>query len=49
MVSLEFEELAERCTRVYVMWHGRIVAELSGRELTVDNMVRLSFGPEKEA
>ena len=49
MVSSEFEELAERCTRVYVMWHGRIVAELSGRELTVDNMVRLSFGPEKEA
>lgn len=46
MVSSEFEELEEQCSRVYVMWSGKIVAELTGREMTVENMVRLSFGPQ---
>jgi ABC-type sugar transport system ATPase subunit len=46
MVSSEFEELEEHCHRVLVMWHGQIVAELSGAEITRQRMIAHSFGPE---
>lgn len=44
MVSSEFEELVENCHRVLVMWHGRIVAELHGDDVTVEAMVSSAFG-----
>jgi ABC-type sugar transport system ATPase subunit len=46
MVSSEFEELEEHCHRVLVMWHGGIVAELRGDEITRQRMILHSFGPE---
>jgi ABC-type sugar transport system ATPase subunit len=46
MVSSEYEELAENCDRVLVMWHGTVVAELRGPDIGVDTMVKLSFGTE---
>jgi ABC-type sugar transport system ATPase subunit len=47
LVSSEFEELVENCHRVFVLWDGRIVDELTGDAITVDTMVSKAFGPER--
>ncbi|SDG68292.1 monosaccharide ABC transporter ATP-binding protein, CUT2 family [Microbacterium pygmaeum] len=36
LVSVEYEDLAHLCDRVYVVGEGRIVAELSGAQLTTE-------------
>jgi ribose transport system ATP-binding protein len=41
--SSESEELAARCDRVFILRRGRLVAELSGDELTADQIDSLSL------
>jgi ribose transport system ATP-binding protein len=41
--SAEYEDLAQMCDRVMVFQHGRVVAELSGAELTEDRLVEQCY------
>jgi ribose transport system ATP-binding protein len=45
LASTDFDEVAAQADRALVMWHGRVGAELSGAELTSNNLARASFGP----
>ena len=49
LASTDFDEVAAQADRALVMWHGRVGAELSGTELTSNNLARASFGPRHEA
>ncbi len=50
VVSSDFEEVATLCDRALVIGRGRITAELSGRDLTVDNLCACaSLGGAKSA
>jgi ABC-type sugar transport system ATPase subunit len=42
-ISSEFEELAEVCSRVGVIVEGRFVSELSGDEVTVENLISACY------
>jgi ribose transport system ATP-binding protein len=44
-VSSELEELLEVCHRVLVLRGGRIVAELSGADLTLERMMETCLEP----
>ncbi len=44
VVSTDFEEVATVCTRVLVFRNGRIEAELSGKDITVENLLNLAAG-----
>jgi len=46
-LSTEVEELVNVCSRVLVMYQGRIVGEVSGDELTSDAVVAYSMGVER--
>jgi ribose transport system ATP-binding protein len=45
LVSVEYEDLVEVCDRVLVMRRGRVGAELSGDELTVDRVAAACLAP----
>ena len=45
LASTDFDEVAAQADRALVMWHGRVGAELSGTQLTSNNLARASFGP----
>lgn len=47
--SAEYEDLAQMCDRVLVFQNGRIVAELSGSELTEDRLVEQCYREEAHA
>jgi ABC-type sugar transport system ATPase subunit len=42
--STELEEFVRVCDRVVVLYRGEVVGELIGRDLTVNSIMRLSFG-----
>lgn len=44
--SAEYEDLAQMCDRVLVFQNGRVVAELSGGELTEDRLVEQCYREE---
>ena len=44
VVSTDFEEIATVCTRVLVFRDGRIAAELSGADITVERLLTLAAG-----
>lgn len=44
LVSSELPEIIGLCHRVYVMREGRIVGELSGKEITEENIMHLAAG-----
>ncbi|MGH1524172.1 sugar ABC transporter ATP-binding protein [Leifsonia sp. L25] len=48
VVSSDNEELVGLCDKVVVMAEGRVVGDLSGPELTTENLVHLSFENDKE-
>ncbi len=48
VVSSDNEELVGLCDTVFVMSEGRVVGELSGSELTTDNLIHLSFENNNE-
>jgi ABC-type sugar transport system ATPase subunit len=48
VVSSEFEELSEICDRVLILWKGSVIQELTGKQITLENLVSGVFGPEKE-
>jgi len=39
MISSEFDELIRNCDRIIVLNDGKIIKELVGNELTVDNII----------
>jgi ABC-type sugar transport system ATPase subunit len=43
-ISSEFAELTRACDRVVVMREGQLVGDLSGSEMTEENMVALCYG-----
>lgn len=43
LISSEFEDLMHMCDKVLVLRHGRIVAELQGRELTEQNIANAAY------
>jgi ribose transport system ATP-binding protein len=45
LTSSDDRELAEICDRVYVIYRGRIVAELTGDEVTEEDIGRVSIHP----
>ena len=48
VVSSDFEEVASLCDRAMVIGRGRIIAELQGDALTVDNLIaRSSLGSQR--
>jgi ribose transport system ATP-binding protein len=49
VVSSDFEELPRVCDRVLVLNQGRIVGEISGDELTEDNINGLALVGEEKA
>ena len=44
LVSSELEEVVAECDRVLVMFQGRISGELTGGEITKENVLHLAFG-----
>jgi ABC-type uncharacterized transport system ATPase subunit len=44
MVSSELEEVVAECDRVVVMFQGRVSGELSGTEITKENVLHFAFG-----
>jgi ribose transport system ATP-binding protein len=44
MVSSELEEVVAECDRVVVMFQGRVRGELSGADITKENVLALAFG-----
>jgi ABC-type sugar transport system ATPase subunit len=44
VISSELEELVRLCDRVYAVYEGRIVGELTGDEITVDAVGQLAVG-----
>jgi len=44
MVSSELEEVVAECDRVVVMFQGRVSGELSGRDITKENVLHYAFG-----
>jgi ABC-type sugar transport system ATPase subunit len=44
VISSELEELVRLCDRVYAVYEGRIVGELSGDDVTLEAMGRLAVG-----
>jgi ribose transport system ATP-binding protein len=44
VASSDDEEICDLCDRVYVLRDGRIVAELTGSDLTIDRLGRLELG-----
>ncbi len=50
LVSVEYEDLAHLCDRVYVIGDGRVVAELEGDRLTTENITAAALmGAERKA
>jgi ribose transport system ATP-binding protein len=49
LASTDFDEVAVQADRALVMWHGRVCAELSGAELTSNNLARASYGRARDA
>jgi len=49
LLSTDLTEIVGVCDRVLVMFRGRIVAELSGDDLTEENVTRASFGEQVTA
>lgn len=50
VVSSDFEEVANLCDRALVVGRGRIMAELQGNELSIDNLIAASsLGREQDA
>jgi ribose transport system ATP-binding protein len=49
LMSSEWEELPDICQRVMVLDRGRLVAELTGSEVTVDHIAAVAFGHSTEA
>lgn len=49
LLSTDLPELVGVCDRVLVMSRGRVVAELSGPEITEENITAASFGEEVRA
>jgi ribose transport system ATP-binding protein len=47
--SAEYEDLAQMCDRVLVFQNGRVVASLSGAELTEDRLVEQCYREEQHA
>lgn len=45
--SAEYEDLAQMCDRVLVFQDGRVIAELSGAELTEDRLVEQSYREDR--
>ena len=43
MVSSEMPELIGECDRVLVMRQGKVTGELTGAEITEQNMIRLAM------
>jgi ribose transport system ATP-binding protein len=46
-LSTEVEELVSVCSRVIVMYQGRVVGEVAGDQLTSDQVVSYSMGAER--
>ncbi|GAC1385742.1 MAG: sugar ABC transporter ATP-binding protein [Acidimicrobiales bacterium] len=46
LTSSDDRELAEICDRIYVMYRGRVIAELTGDEVTEEDLGRVSIHPE---
>jgi ABC-type sugar transport system ATPase subunit len=44
MVSSELEEVVAECDRVIVMFQGRVSGELSGTDITKENVLHFAFG-----
>jgi ABC-type sugar transport system ATPase subunit len=44
LVSSELEEVVAECDRVVVMFQGRVSGELSGRDITKENVLHFAFG-----
>ncbi len=44
VISSELEELVRLCDRVYVVYEGRVVGELSGEEVTAERIGSLAVG-----
>jgi ABC-type sugar transport system ATPase subunit len=44
MVSSEMEEVVAECDRVVVMFQGRVSGELSGMDITKENVFHFAFG-----
>ena len=44
MVSSELEEVVAECDRVVVMFQGRVSGELSGTDITKENVLHYAFG-----
>ena len=42
-ISSEFEELEEVCQRVIVMSEGRLVSELTGADVTTQNLISACY------
>jgi ribose transport system ATP-binding protein len=49
LASTDFDEVAVQADRALVMWHGRVCAELSGAQLTSNNLARASYGRARGA
>lgn len=49
VVSTDFEEVANLCTRALVFFNGRIVAELEGEALSVPNLLQWAAGSAQPA
>lgn len=49
VASSDFDEIASQVDRALVMWHGRVCADLSGPDLTSNNLARASYGPARAA
>lgn len=48
VISSDNEELVSVCDRVVVMSEGRVSGELEGSDITIDHIVHLSFGSDRE-
>lgn len=46
LTSSDDRELAEICDRIYVMYRGRLIAELTGADVTEEELGRVSIHPE---
>jgi len=44
VISSDFAEVADLCHRVYVMRHGRVVANVEGSEAEVHRLISLAYG-----
>ena len=47
-VSSELEELVEVCNRILIMNTGRIVGEVSTKDLNVNDLYAMSMGDEED-